>query len=322
VTALAASAFFITARFRFPLHVLLALAAAAAIATLVAATRAPRGSAAPPEALTRRRLFAALTTAALAGILLAPAWFPGARPRAFGEFHFRLGQLAEEAGREEEARREYRRALDYAPGNGTAAIRLGILTARAGELDRARPLLESGLALDPHDPRGWLALGQIQEIGNDLAVACSLYARAWNADSTYLRALEAWATGSHLAGETARAESLATELLERAGGGAPLARRCRFLLARIAERRRHGWDLRGAPERARADLALAVGDLAAAGRLYRAALSADPGDLAALLALQRIAAARGDAEGAQRLRTLFLARGGPAAALAPDEAPE
>jgi hypothetical protein len=315
ITALATALFFVTARFRFPAHLWLALAAGASIAGLAPVIRAARTGEPGLRRGATRRLALGFAAALAALLLLVPGWLPGSRPRAFGEFHYRLGQLAERDRREPDARREYAEALRLAPGNYDAAIRLGVLEARAGELDQAQPLLERGVALDPGNALGLLTLAQIHQTRMELASACSLYARAWAADPTQLPTLEFYATASYLRGDAATAESLATELVRRAGVKAPLAQRCAYLLARYAERRRLGWPPIPGPECAAADLAQAEGDLARAEAGYRSAVERDATNRAALLELARLAAARGDAAGLTAWRARYLAAGGPAALL-------
>jgi hypothetical protein len=297
-TAIVTALFFVTARFRFPAHLWLALAAGAGVAGVAQTIRAARAADHAQRRAGTRRLMLGFAAALVTLLLFGPGWLPGSRPRAFGEFHYRLGQLAERDQRELDARREYAEALRLAPANYDAAIRLGILQARAGEIDEAQRLLERGIALDPGNALGWLTLAQVHQTRMQLASACSLYARAWAADTTQLATLEFYATAAYLRGGASAAESLAIELTRRAGAQAPLAQRCVFLLARIAERRRLGWPPISGPECAAADLALAERDFARAEEGYRRAVARDADDRAALLELARLATARGDRNGA------------------------
>jgi Tfp pilus assembly protein PilF len=298
-TALATAFFFVTARFRYPAHLYLALAATGG---LVALARTP---------LTQRaRWGKTLAVAAVMVLLLVPNWFGVASTRTFGNMHLQLGLIAEQEGRAADAQREYSEALRSDPHLARAAINLGILTARGGDLDRARPLLEQGVTLDPHSARGFLALGQIRQVRGDLAGACSLYARAWEADSTFAKGLESLAIASYLRGDVARAESLARELLRQVGPRDALATRCAFLIARIDERRGYGWPLWTSAARAEGDLALAVHDLAQADAAYQRAVVERPGDLAALLEQVRLAAARGDAAEQTARAARFVQSGG------------
>ncbi len=300
LTALATAVFFVTGRFRFPVHVYLAVGAGAGCASLLETFPGQRG-----------RLLRALGLMIVIVFALAPNWLKIDRGRTLANSYCELAGFAEAEGRPEEARRAYAEALQRDPQSARALINLGVLTARAGDLTHAEPLLERGTALSPLSARGYLALGQIRQIHGDLAAACSLYARAWSVDATFTRGLESLATARYLRGETAAAESLAVLLLQREGASGPLAARCGFLVERLRERRRFGWPLWTTPARAEGDLALAVRDLAKAEEAYRRAVAIVPGDLAALLELARVAAARGDSAGRSVWVSRFLTAGGP-----------
>lgn len=297
--ALATALFFVTARFRLPAHLYLALAAAGG---LVALARTPLAE--------RARWAKALGAALVAILLLVPNWAGVASTRTFGNPHLQLGLIAEQEGRASDAQREYAEALTLDPRLSRAAINLGILTARGGDLDRAQPLLEQGVALDPRSAHGFLALGQIREIRGDLAGACRLYARAWEADSTFAKGLESLAIATYLSGDVARAESLARDFMRRIGPRDPLGARGAFVLARIDERRRYGWPLRTSAARAEGDIAFAERDLARAEAAYQRAAAEAPGDLATLLELVRLAAARGDAGAHAARAAQFVQAGG------------
>ena len=337
LTALVIGVFFATGRFRFPMHLLLALMSGGGLAALAAllegrelhvpgaggdpAARALAAGAAgdglPRGArLKHARVPQALLAAGLLAVLLVPNWLRVQKDLTYGQYHYRLGVVAEGDARIEEAQREYAAALAIDPTVARAAINLGILAARQGDLARAEPLLERGVQLDPRSARGRLSLGQIHQLRGDLSAACSLYAAAWEADTTFLRGLESWAAASYVRGEAAAAESLAAELIRRARGD-PLGVRCQFLLERLEERHRYGWPAWVSRDAAEGDLALAVKDLAAAEERYRTALLAHPEDPGTLLGMIRIAALRGDAAEAARLAARYRAAGGPAAALAP-----
>jgi Tfp pilus assembly protein PilF len=298
-TALATALFFVTARFRLPAHLYLALAAAGG---LVALARTPLAQ--------RARWVKALGAAFVTILLLVPNWAGVASTRTFGNAHLQLGLIAEQEGRAVDAQREYAEALKIDPGLSRAAINLGILTARGGDLDHAQPLLEQGVTLDPRSARGFLALGQIREMRGDLAGACSLYARAWEADSTFTKSLESLAIATYLNGDVARAESLARDLVRRIGPRDPLGGRCTLVLARIDERRRYGWPLRTSAARAEGDVAFAERDLPRAEAAYQRAAAESPGDLAALLELVRVAAARDDAVTRAARTAQFVQAGG------------
>ncbi|MCK4413267.1 MAG: tetratricopeptide repeat protein [Candidatus Eisenbacteria sp.] len=326
LTVLLIAVFFATGRFRLPLHVPLALLAGGGIAALIAHLRGgvlvtqegpgasgavPAGRTASLARLTPAPLPAALAVAAALLLLLAPGWFQVQKEVTFAQYHYRLGVIAEEAGRADEAMEEYATTLRIDPKIARAAVNLGILHARQGRLERAQPLLERGVDLDPRSAIGFLSLGQIHQIRGDLDRATQLYGRAWEADTSYVRALESLAVATYLRGRIAAAESLAVELVRREEPDAPLARRCVFLLNRITERRNHGLSLWSHRELAEADLAFAVGDLQRAKAGYRAALKEAPGDRVALLEMGRCAALAGESEEAARLFARYREAGGP-----------
>jgi tetratricopeptide (TPR) repeat protein len=74
-----------------------------------------------------------------------------------------LAKVLDEAGRQDEARREYETILaqqaDYAP----ALTGLGAMLAREGQLDRAAELLGRSLAIDPSQDTGRFNLAKVYE---------------------------------------------------------------------------------------------------------------------------------------------------------------
>ncbi len=310
--------YFVTARFRMPTHVLLALGTGAAVSAIAERVRAAmlwqeagnRDGGGSSRGGLARGLWPA--GAACAGVLLAfgPNWLSVGREQTFGQYYYRLGILAEREGRTEDATAAYEEALRIDPGVARASINLGILTARRGDLDRARGLLERGLARDPRSARGHLALGQIHQVRGELALACSLYSAAWAADSSFVPALEYLGTCEYLLGNLADAEEHCREVVQRLGRDATQATRCAFTLQRLAERRQWGLPLPGSRERREADLALAVRNRPAAEASYRSALARDPGDLVALIELARLARLQGGGEPLEAWRERFRAAGG------------
>ena len=308
LTALFIAIFFVTGRFRLPLHFCLALSAGVGLAALWNGLRTgPR--------LRRGRIVLAVFAGLAAALVFGPNWLRLGDALTFGQYHYRLGLLAEERGEIAEARAEYAAALEIDPTIPRANINLGILTARGGELDAARRLIERGLRYDPRSARGYFALGQIDEVRGNLEAAATLYARAWEVDPTFPRALEFLAVAAYRLGDAARAESLAYRFIDRFREGHPETRRTAHIVRRIQERRRLGLEVYTTRERAEGDVALALGDLQVAARWFERALEQRPDDRAAMLALARIATQRKDGEALARWRQAFLAAGGPAEAL-------
>jgi Tfp pilus assembly protein PilF len=302
-TACLIAVFFVTARFRLPLSLFLALAAGGGVAHLLPRLRSrPRPTA-----------FQALPVilAGLATLLIfSPNWRQVAHDQSNGSYHFRLGIYAERDGQVEAAMGHYAEALAADSLYARAAINLGILSARKGDIQTAEPLLRRGVRLDPRSARGLLALGQLCQVKGDISSACDLYSRALAADSSFLRALEFLATARYANGELAEAKRHSQELINRAGANSPLARRCRLILDRAAERERHGLSPRFSSAVAQADLALAGGNLGGAAQIYQELLVSDLENPIALLELARLLAAQGQMDRAQRFLTRYLSTGG------------
>ncbi|MBD3236225.1 MAG: hypothetical protein GF330_05955, partial [Candidatus Eisenbacteria bacterium] len=106
-TALATALFFVTGRFRFPMHLLLALMAGAGIARAMALRRSA-GTA-------LRRWVAAVVVVLLTYALLYPNHLAIARDQTLGQYHHRLGVMAEREGHDARARAAYAEALRLDP---------------------------------------------------------------------------------------------------------------------------------------------------------------------------------------------------------------
>ncbi len=301
LTAGVLAAFFVTARFRLPAHLFLALASGAAITGAL-------------EVTTRTARIRALIVVGLVALILGPNWLGIQKDAAFGQYHYRLGVIAEREGRVSEAAEEYEAALEIDPRVARANINLGILAARQGDLARADQLLERGAALDPRSARAHLARGQIAEVRGEYDVACSHYARSWEVDSTFVRGLESLMAARYVMGEIDVAAHTARELIKRAGDQ-PITVRAHFVLQRLDERQRSGVPVRSSIHRARADLALAAGNPQEALAGYRRALEHLADDTGAVLELARLYARLGDAEQAALWRERFMAMGGAASLL-------
>ncbi|HSM93891.1 MAG TPA: tetratricopeptide repeat protein [Anaeromyxobacteraceae bacterium] len=78
--------------------------------------------------------------------------------------HLLAGTVAEKDGRREDARREYRAAVDAAKGNDPEAwLALGQLERASGDAAAARTAFRKALALRPDFGAAWLALGKLDE---------------------------------------------------------------------------------------------------------------------------------------------------------------
>lgn len=294
-TALLAAFFFATARFRYPLHLMLALAAGGALTV-------------------QRRPRAALA-ACVALLLFSPNWFSVDRAGSDGQYLYRLGVIAEADGRIDAARERYREALALDPRIARARINLGILTARTGDLAEAERLLNEGCALDPRSARAHFGLGQIAHVGGDLEAAAAHYERARACDEHFLPALEFLIAARYLTGEIDATLALADQYLQQSKSAGLARARALFIRERAGERSRYGWPRWTSRARAEGDLALAGGELQSAVNAYRQALRTIPDDLGALLELARLAAASGDSVRAASWNRRFLDAGGPAEAL-------
>ena len=133
--AAATIAFYVFARYRYPLVPLLVLFAAAGLAAL------PRLVATTPMPRLAGVAAAASAVAALCHLPLLSA----TRSRAITETN--LGTALYEAGRHEEAMARYRRALDVQPDYVPALNNLGVTLRAAGRTDDAIRAYRDGLAL-------------------------------------------------------------------------------------------------------------------------------------------------------------------------------
>ena len=296
LTALIAALFFATARFRYPLHLLLALAAGSSFV----GERQCRGAA----------------VVALAALLLfSPNWFAIDRRGSEGQYHHRLGVIAEREGRSDDAMAAYRTALETDPRIARAKINLGILTARTGDLVQAEQLLTEGLTLDPRSARAHFGLGQIAQVRGDLEEAAGHYVRARGCDLRFLPALEFLIAVRYLTGQATEALDLANVYLQHTAAEGTARARALLIRQRAVERTNLGWPLWTSRARAEGDLAVAGGELQKAVSAYHRGLEEVPDDLGALLELTRLAVASGNSARAASWRRSFLDAGGPPAAL-------
>ncbi len=166
--ALAASvaAFYVFARYRYPLvPVLMPLAAAGALGL---------------HGAVRTRAWPALAPLAVAGLVAAVAvnW-PLGRAESPGLTHYGTGAALLEAGRLAEAQTELERAVADLPGFAPAQSRLGDVLRKRGEPARALAAYERALALDP----------QLADAHAGRGIALEALGRASDAEAEYGRAL-------------------------------------------------------------------------------------------------------------------------------------
>ncbi len=128
-------AFYVFARYRYPLVPLLVLFAAAGLAAL------PRLVASTPRP---RLVLAGVGTLAVAAVCQVPL-LSASRSRAITETN--LGTALYEAGRHDEAIARYRRAIDVQPDYVPAFNNLGVTLRAAGRTDEAIRAYRDGLAL-------------------------------------------------------------------------------------------------------------------------------------------------------------------------------
>lgn len=135
------------------------------------------------------------------------------------EHHFLAALVADREGRDEEARRAYRRAIDVARGDYPEAyLNLGNLEKGAGNRSAARAAYEKALALRPRYPAAYLNLAKLHEAADELAAAEAAYQKALAIDPGYASAWLALGQLRSQAGRTAEAiEDLKKAAAARSG---------------------------------------------------------------------------------------------------------
>jgi len=190
------------------------------------------------------------------------------RPEATAEYDFLVGRDHELAGELDDALAAYLRAAEKDPTSPYLQRKVGALSWRRGELDRAQEYAERALALDPDDVTGRVFLGQIYRLRK----------------------------------ETDRAEATLTD-----EAGQPLSREAALLLYGMyvdgnrldAALGVAQWMISEDPENLRAYFALSrayeeLGRPEEAVRSLRDALEQAPGSLSVYAALARLYRERGD----------------------------
>lgn len=206
---------------------------------------------------------------------------------------FDAGYVADAENRLDDAAALYRRAVQANPQSFESHLSLGLLLARQGKLDDARPELAAATTLDPGDAgpalkaRAWRALARIDRQTD-----------ATEASNDLLQALK-------LSPETPDDTLLAAELANQTG---------QFETAETAYRRVLANNPKSAPANAGlAHLLIARKQYPEAETLLHAALEQSPGDLALTAQLATVLAAQDKAEALPLLQQLHEAQPGNAA---------
>ncbi len=233
---------------------------------------------------------------------------------------FDAAYVADAENNLDEAAALYRRAIEADPKRFEARLMLGMLLARQGKLDDARPELRAATQLDPGDAgpvakaRAWRALARIDrdqspgEASNDLLEALKLTPET--PDDTLLAADLAEKSGQKDAAEAAYRRLLTANpgnVQANAGLAHLLIVRKQFPDAEKLLRAA----LEKAPEEpaltAQLATVLAAQDKAEALPLLQKLHAAHPGDPAITRMLAEVLSEAGDAEGSDRLYVTLLA---------------
>ncbi len=200
---------------------------------------------------------------------------------------FDAGYAADAQNKLDEAAGFYRRAVEADPKRFEARLSLGLLLARQGKLDEARPELEAATSLDPAEAgpaakaRAWRALAQIDQNDNPT-----------EASNDLLQALK-------LSPETPQDTLLAAELAERSGQSDAAESAYRRVLATDPANTEANAGL--------AHLLIARKQLPEAEKLLRTALEKAPDDPAMTAQLAAVLAAQDKAEAEPLLKKLHAA---------------
>ncbi len=92
--------------------------------------------------------------------------------------HLRRAVLLESLGRLAEAAEAYRAAVDHAPDNAEAALKLGLYLHRSGDTEDAATAIERAVALAPDNSQAWFAAGLVRQDRRAFVAAADAYGRA------------------------------------------------------------------------------------------------------------------------------------------------
>jgi tetratricopeptide (TPR) repeat protein len=301
--ALSVTAFFVFARYRYPMVPVLLLFAGAAAERLADAVR--------------RRRAAGLTAAACLGLAAALLvnWPADDRdPRA--PTYASLGRALADAGRLAEAQRALERTVALSPRFAGAHLALADVRLRRDDLDAAEASYRRVLELDASSPAAWNNLGTIAGRRGRAAEAIALYRRALEADGDDVAALSnlghALLAGGDLGGARGAFERLVTTDPEDAGAHHQLANLLAWSGDRERSRDHYQRALALAPGNADAHFKLALiedsrGDAAACRRHLGRAIALSPGYAGRLRDFARAHSEAGRRPEAERLYRHLLA---------------
>lgn len=198
--AVSVTAFYVLARYRYPLVPLLAPFAGVALVEIVAAIRRREW----------RMISPSLGVALLMAVFVN--WPLGDRdPRA--TTYATLGNAMAGAGQVEEGARMLERAVTLSPQFAEAHLSLGHLRFQSGALEPAESSYRVTLALDPTSAPAWNNLGAIAVRRGQNADAINLFRRAMAADAQYAPAVRNLARTTFESGDLNAAFALYEKLV-------------------------------------------------------------------------------------------------------------
>ncbi|WP_242360901.1 tetratricopeptide repeat protein [Anaeromyxobacter sp. SG17] len=126
------------------------------------------------------------------------------------EHHFLAALVADRDGRDDDARKAYRKAIEVAKGDYPEAyLNLGVLEKRAGDAAAARAAYGEALRLRPAYGAAWVNLGKLEEAGGDRAAGEAAYRKAIALDEKYA---PAWLALGQLQSEAGRFDEARSSL--------------------------------------------------------------------------------------------------------------
>jgi tetratricopeptide (TPR) repeat protein len=289
--SLAVAAFFVFARYRFPMVPLLMLFAAASLAAGYDWIRDPR-----------RRFDPAVSAAALAGVVLG--WLPPAVPGVSSKrlAYMNIGIGFSEARELVNASEYYRRAIALAPRVATPHYELGRTLVALGRFEEGLRELQAAVALDPESADAHDELGALLVRRGDPAGAEAEFREAHRIDPSRATTLMNLGGVALRQGRAAEAVTWYEKAVERSPG---VATYHYGLAVALAESGRHDEAIGELEAAIRADAGFAAayddlgvalirrGDLDGASRNFQAAYAIDARRTSTLLNLGGVAASRG-----------------------------